>query len=222
MRMSTPTFCTSRVRDLVERLAEHAAVGLQERRPTTAIRRCSGVADELTPSVPAASASVTAANRHSRARAQRPHLRPRRARQQRSAARDERDRREHLGFAHAPAERFRQPLPHATAVPAAVQDEAHEHAHGDRREPEHVELALVELGQRRRPQSRQASREANLAEPRPRRRACARVRARVRRPFGGRSALRARARFLVVVIPRNFDAGARGPPPASSAPNRPP
>ena len=80
-------------------------------RSTSASPRC--LRPELTPSVPAASASVTAANRQIAPARSGPQRGQHRAQQQRAAARDERDRREHPRAARAPAERDRQPVPGA-------------------------------------------------------------------------------------------------------------
>ena len=115
------------------------------------------------------------------------------AQQQHAAGADERQGREHARFAEHPAERDRQAMAGATAVPAAVEHEAHEHADGDERQAEHVAPALVEHRQ-----ARQAARDSERLPSRPReppRRARAR-RARVFRAaatIGWRASARGRA-----------------------------
>ena len=99
--------------------------------------------------MPAASASVTAANTHSAP--------VRRGRSAGSTGRNSSaapptpnaTRREHARAAERPAERDRDTVTGAPAVPTTVEDEAHEYAAGNQRQAEHVALALVEHRQTR-------------------------------------------------------------------------
>ena len=104
---------------------------------------------ELTPSVPAASASVTEANRQIA-----PARRGRRAGSTGRSSSAPPPARSATGASTRalpsdPAERHRQPVARTPAVPAAVQHKSHEHP--DRHEPEteHVALALIQHRQAR-------------------------------------------------------------------------
>ena len=188
------------VRCLIQRLADDPSVGLHEH------ARPRGFARVWARTRANPERSCRQRHRHSRsqtrrARPQRAHLRPCRPRQQRAAACDQRDRGKHLRFADAPAERLRQRTTDASPVPAAVQDEPEEHTQRDRREPDHVALALVELGVRGGHTRASNALGANAGLLR------RRLRARVRAfPAFFAVVLRgAVERLLVAAISRNFD-----------------
>src|SRR6185437_1300011 len=134
------------VRELVQRLTDHAPVRLHEagapcdlgvgRARADAER--AGRQRERDPGVQAGAAD------RARIARQRPAGGQQLTQQQRATGADERERREHACASERPAERDGEPVAGASAVPATPQHEPHEHADGDERQPEHVAAPLVE------------------------------------------------------------------------------
>ncbi len=134
------------------------------------------------------------------------------AQQQRAAGADQRDRREHARAPERPAE-ARRPDRARRRLPSQPppQHEAHEHADGDQRQPEHVALRWSSAAEAA--ASDPAAAIPAAAGPRPRvaRRVLARVRGLARGLERPREE-RAGARLRVLGIPRNFDVEPPEPP----------
>ena len=134
------------VRQAVEQLAEGAAARLQMRRAPGRRGAARAGADSERAGGERQRDSGEQADRADRARVarQRSLKRQRLAQQQHAAGADDRQRREHARFAERPAEGDGEAVADATAVPAAVQHEAHEHAERDQRQADDLAAALVE------------------------------------------------------------------------------
>ena len=167
------------MRELKQRGADHAAVGLHEGRAPRGFGGVGAGADAERAGGQGKCDPGEQADRADRARVARQRAPGRQhfAQQERAAGADERERHEHAGTAERPAEGDRQAVAGAAPVPAAPQHEAHEHADGDERQPEHVAPALAE-----RPEPAQTLRQQRSEQRQP-------------RPWLGSAGARARARL---------------------------
>ena len=142
-RISTPTLCTSRSEPSYSAwpTGRHGPAGRRTEAP-------SGAAAEETPSVPAASASVTPAKRQiepvrsGRSRAGR-------ARQERGAAGEDSDRCQQPGPSERPSQPHGDAMAGVSPGPSAVDHVAEEHSCRHQGEADNVALALVEHGDHR-------------------------------------------------------------------------
>ena len=153
------------VGDVVERLPERSPAGLQEaRRPLRgAGAACARAWTRADPERSGRQGQHDRAGQAEAAGTQRPQRGQHRAHQQHPATAGQREWRQRLRAPDAPAQGERQPMADAAAVPVSIEDEAHEHAQRDQAQGEHVALALVELGQPRRPAGRGPARGGALA-----------------------------------------------------------
>ena len=181
---------------LVEGLADHPAVALQSARISRPRAVSGGTGADAERA--GGQGEREGGEQTDDARAQRPDGREHGTQQQQPPCGDEGHGRQHPGSAEHPAQCHGESVPGASPVPAAVQDEPHEHADGRQAQAEHIAPALVEHAA------------CSTAAPRPSARSPG---ARGRCGGGGRgralllaAGVRVLPRFRVAGIQRNFDA----------------